>query len=242
MAEENEEDLVLAPADAGAAFRFEMAATNFFLGYWKHLLAVLVTVLLAFLFYGQWIAYVQNVQRAAAAQISNVERDLPAPIAILGFQKSQGMLSATNEDLIAAGERLEATASETWGTASIEARLKAAELYRIAEDGEKRRMALEAVEGQADGLLGYAAESALAALDLEAGNGDQAVERYRTLAAQNDAFLAQQATIELGLALEHLGRNDEAAKVYSDFLTKWPDAARAGEVRTHQGRVSGAAG
>ncbi len=242
MAEENDDDLILQPADAGAAFRFEMAATNFFLGYWKHMLAVLVVVLVSLLIYGQYRDYYQSVQRGAAARIADVERELPAPIALLAFQKSQGALTATDDALIQAAEQLEAIAGAVSGTAAVEARLKAAELYRLAGSVDARRAVLEATLGEARGVLEYAAESALAAMDLEAGRGDEAVRRYRTLAAEHDGFLAQQATIELGLALEHLGRREEAAQVYGEFLSKWPDAPRASEVRNFQSRVRGAAG
>lgn len=240
MAEEQDEDLVLQPADAGAAFRFEMAATNFFLGYWKHVLAVLVVGLVGFLIYGQYSAYVVRSQRAAASQIAEVERDIP-PIALLSYQKATKALETSNEELIAAAQQLEAVAGATSGTASVEARLKAAELYRIAGDNEARRAALEGAKGTAPGLLGYSVDSALAALDLEAGNGDAAVKRFEELRKAHSGFLAQQATIELGLALEHLDRDSEAAKVYSEFLAKWPDSSRAGEVRDFQARV-GAAG
>lgn len=240
MAEEQDQDLVLQPADAGAAFRFEMAVTNFFLGYWKHVLGVLVVVLVGFLLYGQYAAYVVRSQRAAASQIAEVERNLP-PIALLSYQKATGNLQTPEEDLRNAAQQLEAVAGATSGTASVEARLKAAELYRILGESDARRAALEGALGKADGVLGYSVESALAALDLEAGNGDAAVSRFEALRKSNQGFLAQQATIELGLTLEHLDRNADAAKVYGEFLATWPDAARAGEVRDFQARV-GAAG
>lgn len=240
MAETRDEDLVLQPADAGAAFRMEMAASNFLLGYWKHMVAALVAVLVSVLIYGQYNSYVHRQQRGTAAEIAAVERDLPAPIAILGFQKSQGMLTSTPEQLEAAADRLEAIGAEASGAASVEARLKAAELYRLA-GSPKRRTTLEAAAGTADDVLRYAAVSGLAAMDLEEGNGDQAVARYKELMSSKDAFLAQQAAIELGLALEHLGRKDEAAQVYAEFLTRWPDAPRAGEVKDRQGQV-GASG
>ena len=237
MAEENDEDLILQPADAGAAFRFEMAATNFFMGYWKYVLGALITLLVGILIYGQYQNYVTATQRGCAAEIADVERELPAQIAMLSFQKAQGQLTATSDELAALGGKLEAVADSCKGTASLEARLKAAELYRVADKSEQRRAALEASLGNADGLLRFAAESALAALDLEEGKGDEAVQRFRTLMNEEDGFLAQQAAIELGLALEHLDRDAEASKVYSEFLTKWPDAARSGEVRDFQSRV-----
>ena len=239
MAEERDEDLELAPADAGAAFRAEMAATNLLMGYWKPMLAGLLAVLMSFLVWGQYAKFVQRAQRATAAQIAEVERDLPLPIAAMVFQKAQGGLAVAPDVLIEAAERMEAVAGASSGTGSVEASLKAAEIYRLADATDKRRVALEAAAGESEGLLQYAAQSALASLDLESGNGEGAIRRYELL-QEGDGFLARRATIDLGLALEHLGRRDEAATVFDTFLSRWPDAPGASQVRAHRDRVGSA--
>lgn len=240
MAEDNDEDLELELADAGVSFRAEMWATNFFMGYWKHVLAGLITLLLSVLFFGQYQTYVQRVQRSTAAHIATIERDLPGPVISLSAMRSQGNIEATDEVLCKAGDELAVVGDGASGPSSVEAYLKASELFRLCADPAKRRAVLEKAVGQGGGVLDHAVVAALANLDLEEDRGDQAVERFTSLRDENTGFLAEQAAIDLGLALEHLGRVDEAQSVYADFLTKWPDSPRADQVRGRQAPASAA--
>ena len=236
MAEENDDDLMLAPADAGTAFRAEMAATNFFMGYWKHILAVLITGLVMIFIYGQIRQYGIYKQRVTAQQIAEVERDLPTAIANLPALKMQGGLPPA-EDLEAAAAQLNAIASASSGTAKVEALLKASELYRLSGADEARKTALVSAAEHADGLLMFAAESALASMELDAGEGDAALARFKKLAASNDAFLAQEASIELGRTYRILERDSDAQQTLSDFLAKWPNAPRAAEVERMRAEI-----
>jgi len=235
VAEENEEDLELELAEAGFAFKAEMWATNFFMGYWKHVLASLIVLLLSVLFYGQYQTYVQRVQRATAAKIANVERELPGPVISLSSLKSQGNPDVTDEKLCKAGDDITTIAKESSGASSVEAYLKASELFRLCGDAAKRRAVLETAAGAGRGVLNHAAVAALANLDLEEDRGDEAVNGFTALRDGSTGFLAEQAAIDLGLALEHLGRDNDAQAVYADFLAKWPDSPRADQVRGRQG-------
>ena len=76
MLEEDDSDLELDPVDAGLIFRAEMWATNAFMGYWKHLLAFLIVLLLTILFYGQYHSWYQSEQRKASHEIFAVLKDL----------------------------------------------------------------------------------------------------------------------------------------------------------------------
>ena len=219
MAEENDEDLELELADAGVAFRAEMWATNFMMGYWKHVLAVLIAGLLAILLFTQYQDYVRKSQRTATYQISKVEASLETD---------------SKEARCAAANALKTIADASKGTAKVEALLKASELFRLCENPEEQRLVLEAASEQANSVLKYSAVAALANLDLEEGKGDSAIERMTSLKEGYDGFLAQRAAIDLGLALEHLGRFDEAQNVYAEFLTTWPNSPRSEEVRGRQ--------
>lgn len=240
MAEQREEDLELAPAEAGVTFRAEMIATNFLLGYWKHLVGALVLGLVTILIYGQYNQYVQRSQRALAAQISEAERQLKVPLVELPSTLQLGLEEApTAETLIRAAEKLEAVAKSGKPPGSTEALLKAAELYRLAEAPDRQRAALEAAEARGHGVLAFAAVSALANLDLEEDRGEEAVARLRKLVDGSDGFLAQQAALDLGMALEHLGRPAEAKQVYAEFLEKWSASPRAEVVRRRSARLGG---
>lgn len=242
MADEPVKDeLELKPAEAGALFKAEMFATNLFLGYWKHLVAAVLLVLLGILAWGQYTDWYQDQQRVASAQIATAMDGLPQPLPQLADSLATGgtvdlaQVEKVGDDLVAIGNGAS-------GTGRVEALMTAAELYRMAEKADKQRQALTDASAEADGVLAWAAEGALANLELEQGQGDAAVERLRKLAAGSDGYLAEQATIDLGLALEHVGKRDEAAKVYGDFLVRFPDSKRGDQVKARQARASSPAG
>ena len=241
--ERDDEDLELAPADAGLLFRAEMATTNFLMGYWKFLVGALVVVLAAFLFYGQYDAWVMRDQRGTAARIAEVETELPGPSVDLAASLAQAE-AAGEEDprasLRPAAEKLTAIAGESRGAARVEAQLKAAEIYRILGETGPRRTALEDAAQHAEGILKYSAVGALANLALEEGRGDEAVSQWKQLVASEDGYLAEQALLELGLTLEALDRASEAREAYGDFLARFPESPRAEVARQRQSRVENA--
>ena len=240
---EDDDDLELAPADAGALFRAEMATTNFLMGYWPYLAGAVVAVLAGILVYGQYAAWVVRDQQATAARIAEVESTLPAALIQLPSLMA-GELPGGEEDpkptLIEAAKALDGIAAESSGSARVEARLKAAELYRLVGDAAARRASLDDAVANASGILAYSAHGALANLDLEEGQGDAAVARWREVVASQQGYLAEQALLELGLTLEALDRDAEAEAVYSDFLTKFPESPRVEVARQRQQRVQAA--
>lgn len=238
MAERTEEDLQLAPAEAGFAFKAEMAATNFLLGYWKHLLAVVAVVLLSILFYNQYRDWNQRAQRELSAQLAEAQRGLPASVVELPQLLAMGE-DVAPDALSGTADRMMQIARDGSGAAAVEGFLEAAELYRLAGKPVEQRAALDAAAGQARGVLRFAAVGALANLDLEEGRGDEAVARLRELMDSNDGFLAQRAALDLGMALEHLDRGSEAEQVYATFLEKWPSSPAVEEVRMRRDRLGG---
>jgi hypothetical protein len=236
VAEEGEDDLVLDHVDAGYAFRSEMAATNFLLGYWVYLVAAVVIILGSILFWGQWQNMVQRGQRGATGQIAEVEATLPGALPDLPRLMANPVTAVTPEELTTAAKSLEAIGADAGRTASVEAYLKAAELYRLAESPDDQRRALEHAAAGSTGTLHYAAEAALANLDLEQDNGDQSVSRLQSL-TEGEGYLAQQAMLDLALTLEHLDRKGEANTTYAQFMERWPDSKLIDEVKARQGRL-----
>lgn len=239
MGEPKDQELDLQPGEAGLAFRAEMAATQVLLGYWKVAVALLIAGLLGVLFYGQYVSWVQRTQRHLAAQIAEVERELPVALVQIPEAQQAGDATITAELLSSTAEKIEAVARAGAGPASVEGLLKAAELYRLAGAPDRQRAALEAGAGDARGVLTFAVEGALANLDLEQGRGEDAVRRLQTLMDTSDGYLGQQAAMDLGMALEHLGRSAEADQVYARFLETWPDSARSEEVHARRARLGG---
>ncbi len=229
-------ELVLPKAEAGLFFRAEMAWANFLFGYWRHLLVVLVVGLLGVLVWGQWRSWVDREQRATSAEIAEIERKLPAELPMLPDAISDAKVKP--EDLEVPADALAAIGKKAKGAARVEAWLKAAELYRLAGKPDLQRSALEGGADSDAGVMTYAAVSALAALDLDEGKGDLAIARLTALRSNPDEGLAQSAALDLGLALESLGRIDEAGRVYTEFTTKWAASKHIEQVRARQARLA----
>ncbi|MCB9686921.1 MAG: tetratricopeptide repeat protein [Alphaproteobacteria bacterium] len=236
MAEDQQDDLELKTADAGTAFRAEMFATQILLGYWKHALAAVIIALILILGWGQYRDMHRRSQRSTTARIAETMSKLPEPLPALAESVASGE-EVDAAKIEAVGDELVGLADGSSGTASVEARITAAEAFRLAGKPDKQRAALENASG-ASGVLAYAVESELANLDLEQGLGDSAVARLEKLSTSQSGFLAEQAAIDLGLAYEHLGRGADAAKVYASFMERFPNSPRIEGVRVRQQRVA----
>lgn len=236
MAEQPTEGLVLPQQDAGAAFRTEMALANFLYGYWRHILALVGAVLVGALVYGQYQSWYRSGQMKTTAEISDVRAKLPE--ALLSPYPAQGGLSDADKQAARDGAAALVKIGESArGAARAEAYLNAAELFRQAGDASQQRAALEAASASAKGALRYAAVAGLANLDLEEGRGEDAVSRLSVLANEVDGMLAEQATLDLGLAHEHLGQPEQALSVYDAFVQKWPESPRASEAASRKARL-----
>jgi tetratricopeptide (TPR) repeat protein len=235
-----DDDLDLKPADAGVGFRVEMFLTNALLGYWKHLVAVVVAGLLGILVWGQYSDWYTGGQRASTAQIAQALARLPADVQQLPLIVAQGEQPIDPNLLVSVADEVVAIANGTKGASRIEGYLTGAELYRLAQKPDKQRAAFESAAKEAPGALKYAAESGLANLDLAEGKGDDAITRLKAMASREKGFLGEQSTIDLGMALEQLGRTDEASKTYDDFITRFPQSTRLDQVKERQARLPGA--
>ena len=213
MLEEDDSDLEMEPVDAGLIFRAEMWATNAFMGYWKHLLAFLIVMLLAVLFFGQYRSWYQNHQRDASHGIFEIEQGLNR--------------TATEVEFAAAADELAALATTATGTAKAESQLKAVELYRNAGDTARQREVLnDMIAADLEGVLGFAARSAMASLEMEEDNQEAAVEHLTWLYQNADSFLSEQAGMDLGVLYEHQKQVGEARALYTDMLALMEDGPR----------------
>jgi tetratricopeptide (TPR) repeat protein len=235
-------DLDLGPEDAGVAFRIEMWATDTLMRWWRELIGAVVLVLLGVLVYGQYQSMVQQGQRSTTSSIADVETELSAPLIELAASKAGLTGQALDEAKTAdAAAKLLAISESASGTAQVEAALKAAELFRLTGNAENRRKALNLAAEGSEGVLRYAALSGLATLDLEEGQSDAALGRYRELQHADD-FLARRATLDLAATLEAIERPGEAVKAYEEYLTRWPQAADRDDVQARRDKAAGQGG
>lgn len=239
--DEEEDDLDIKPADAGVLFRAEMWATNALLGYWPYLVGALVVVLLSFLFYGQYTAYITRAQRNASAEVYAQVAKLPAPVLLLGPQKAYGAMPMTDAELVSRADKIAEAARGGDGPAMVDGLLQAAEVYRLASAPERQREVLEEAAGEATrgSMPWYAAHSRIVTLDLESGDTDAAAKRLDTLRKEGRGYLAEEAALQLADVYEKQDRVEDALQVYEEFLRTWGDSPRAEEVRTRRDRVSG---
>lgn len=232
-----EEDLVLEAQDAGAMFRAEMWVTDTLLGYWPYLLATLGVGLGAIFFWSQYRDFQIDQQRGYAESVRRVETDLDGSVLDLGYMQASGQPLDEAGIRSAAEQLLTLDASGAGGT---EARMKAAELFRLVGDTDQQRSALEFVAAQ--GIAPYAqlAEAALANLDLEAGDQEAAIARLEKLSTSGaEGYLREQALLDLGLVFEHLDRKDDARSTYDRFLETWPSSPRVEQVRQRRDGLAG---
>lgn len=223
MVDEDESELELELEDAGLMFRTEMATKNAFMGYWKHLLAVLVVVLLSILFYGQYKNWHQADQRELAHEMFMATKDLS--------------VDPSDEELKTAAAKLYDVGVQGRGLAAVDALLKSAEVYRNAGDTEGQGTALSAAAEKASGEEQlFLVESQLAMWELESGDSAAAVSRLRALVSSTSGLFGLEARMSLGSALEATGASDEARSVYETLLADYPDTTRKTEV---EGRLKG---
>lgn len=240
-----DDDLDIDVNEGGAtALKAEMAVSEFMLRYWIHLTVAVVIVIVGIFSYGQYTSWMVDAQRATTSAIADVEASLDADLLTLAQAKA-GVRPGTEiniEEVKAGADKLTEIAMGASGTSATEAWLKAAELYRIADDTAQRRAALEKASAGTKGVLRYAAEAALANLDLEEDKADAALARFQALRADPNAFLARQATLDLAGAYETLGRHGDAVATYDAYLATWSDAPDIEDVQARRVKASEQAG
>ncbi len=237
------EDLAIRPDGAGVAFRTEMAVSNFVLGYWKPMVAVVIAGLVGTLVYGLWANEQQAAQRAFTGEIAEVIETQGLDLQTLAQQKalSNAEKPFDGSKAATAAASILAIAEKASGVAAYEGAMKAAEFARFGGDAATRRAALELAQKRAtDPVFQLSAAGALATLDVEEGKGADAVARFDALRADK-GFVGRRAALELASVQEALGRNDEAKATLSDLLTRWPDAPEKVDVDARLARLGAAA-
>ncbi len=237
------EDLAIRPDGAGVAFRTEMAVSNFVLGYWKPMVAVVIAGLVGTLVYGLWANEQQAEQRAFTGEIAEVVETQGLDLQTLAQQKalSNAEKPFDGSKAATAAASILAIAEKASGVAAYEGAMKAAEFARFGGDAATRRAALELAQKRAtDPVFQLSAAGALATLDVEEGKGADAVARFDALRADK-GFVGRRAALELASVQEALGRNDEAKATLSDLLTRWPDAPEKVDVDARLARLGAAA-
>ncbi|HMV67718.1 MAG TPA: hypothetical protein PKA64_12795 [Myxococcota bacterium] len=228
---------------AGFAFRAEMWLTDFVLRFWRAGVALVIVVLVGAAGYGEYTNWIQQGQRNTSAAVADAMSDLSDGVQMMSFIKS-GRLPDKHLDVAGLTEtanKLVAIGRGASGAARVEACVKAAELFRLADDAAGRRTALELAASEAKGPLLYAVSSSLADLDIDEGKAEQGLARLRELQRGEDTS-ARLATLDLAAALEGLDRKAEAVQEYDTYLERWKTAPDVEDVKQRRDRIAGQGG
>lgn len=229
------------PQEDDPLFRLQMAISDFVLGYWKWAVVAIGVVLLCAAAYGGWQSWQQSSRRADYETIAKVEYRMPKQDEAerYGLSALTGATDPARAAEIEEGaRRFEAAAAEARGPAAAYGWMKAAEAWRRAGKDAESLAALEkAWTAGGDGILAFSAGSSLAAAQLDAGKGDDAVTTLRALVSKLDGALAEQALVSLASAQADLGKADDAKATIQEFRTRFPESPRATQVVAIESRL-----
>lgn len=228
--------------DTDFLFRTQMGVYNFFAGYWKQLLGLLGIFLLIALGASLYLDYSRDQQRALQAQIAEIERKMPQPDP-MALMLGQPADDPNDEDRMAnlqeGARRYEAVAQAGSGTGGVMAWLYAADAWKRAGDTERMTAALQqAHDAGATGSVGWSAAARLANAKATAGDVDGAVSLLEGFSS-GEGFVAQHASLEMGLMLEAAGRAEEASTKLQGLMERFPDSPLAPQVAEALRRIEG---
>ncbi len=204
--------------DEDVLFKMQVAAGEWFARNWSYGVPLIGAALLGSLVYGVWKSW--NDGRLAEGFDAVARVDAKAPERALFPDPTKAP-----EHEASAARYLE-TAGTLSGSPAAVAYLKAAESFTLAQKSAEARAAVEkAVALKPEGLVGYAAESALAAARLDAGESDAAMAAYRDISGRYEGFYAQSALERLAAAQEANGKTSEAQATRAEIATRFGGAA-----------------
>lgn len=248
MAEDNGDKSSFAPeigdptdGETDILFRAQMGAFNFFAGSWRQLLGVLGVLLLVVLGYSLNLDRVRDNQRTTQAGIADIDRKMPKPDPMAALLGSAG--DAADPDMVAnvqeGARRYEAVATEATGAGATMAWMRSADAWSRSGDADKAAVALQAAHDiGSPGVLGWSAASQLAAARAGSGDIDGAAVVYLSF-TDGDDFIAEHASLELGLLYESAGRTDEASTMLSGLIERFPESMLASQASEALSRLRG---
>ena len=227
-----EADLLGGTEEQDVLFKGQMAVANFFLGYWKHGLALLGVVLVVAFFFGMYRNHTRDTQREIQAGMARVERTLPADDRSLPIGPLDDPADTERADkLVKAAQGFQAVAEQGQGVGAAMAWIRAAEVWQRARRPEDSQRAWQkAHEVGAPDMVGWAAAAGLAASYADAGKVDEAAALYRSFADTAQGPIAEEALLDLGTLYLDAGRNAESVAVLQEFTQKHPDSVLLSQV------------
>lgn len=183
--------------------------------------------------FGRLMSVAYGDSEAVARELVNAD-----PLAVTLYLVGD-LDDATRAEVKAGADQLATIGANGKGAAAAEAWIEAAELQRVLGDAAARKSSLEQALPHAQGAIAHGIRLALAAIAADGGDVDGAIAMLRASESDPaDRFVAQDAAFQIGRLLESAGRGSEAQAQYDSFLTRWPDAPMAADVKARQAPAS----
>jgi hypothetical protein len=116
--------------------------------------------------------------------------------------------------------------------AATAARFRAATLLAGEGKGKEAEQYFREVASRDNGIHGRMARMAVAELQVQAGQYDEAINTFRDLAARKDGDLPVDGVLmQLARAYEKAGKRAEALQTYQRVTSEFPDSIYAGEAK-----------
>ncbi len=223
------EDPILDPTqqdETDLVFQLEMQTRNLLLGYWKHGVAGLLSVLGVILAFGivdhTLTKGLQETSYKVALIDNKLSQDDP------GFNDLSAPSSENQTAILKkAIEFYEAAGADGRGAAAADAWIKAATTHLRLGDLAGAQAAYEQALADRDGgVIGFAAHNGLASIHMAQGRTDEAIAIYRSIADSEPAYLAERALLDLANAYKAEGDTGNLSSVIAEFAERFPNSPR----------------
>ncbi len=223
------DDPILDPSqqeETDVLFQLEMQARNLLLGYWKHGVAIVCSVLGVIFLYGMVDWFISSQLQATSYQVAMIDKKLaeddPGSIdqSAPGTDRERAIVAKAAQFYAEAGE-------DGMGAASAEAWIKAAIAHARLEDLDAASQAYqEALDAKGSGVIGYAARNGLAGIHVAQGDTEAAIALYREIADSEKSYLAERALLDMAEIYRTAGDSARLSEIVEEFGERFPASPR----------------
>ncbi len=227
--QDRNDDPILDPTqqeDNDVLFQLEMQARNLLLGYWKHGVAGILSVLGVILIFGVIDHVITSGLQETSYQVAMIDKKLAEDDP--GFVDLSAPTTPTQTAILnKAAEFYAQAGAEGKGAAGADAWIKAATTQlRLGDLAAAQSAYQAALDTKDEGVIGYAARNGLASIHMAEGRTDQAIALYREIADSQRDYLAERALMDLAAAYDATGDTAQLGAIITEFDERFPGSAR----------------
>ena len=227
--QDRNDDPILDPTqqeEADVVFQLEMQARNLLLGYWKHGVATILSVLGLILVYGIVDHFITKGLQKTSYEVARIDKKLSEDDP--GYVDLSAPTTPTQTAILTkAAELYTAAGDDGGGAPGADAHIKAATMHlRLGDLASAQQAYQSALAAEDGGVIGYAARNGLASIYMAEGRTDEAIALYRTIADDQKDYLAERALMDLANAYDAAGDSAQLTAVVAEFDLRFPGSPR----------------